>query len=211
LRKLINNPVRGRLNAWFLAALDGYMHGKYGEVKLRLFQHAPPVVVEIGPGAGANLRYLPAGIRLIAIEPNRQMHGMLRRSAQWRGIDLDLRDGFGERLDIPSASVDFVFSSLVLCSVESPEQVIAEVRRVLRPGGKFVCVEHVAAPGGSGNHRLQRIIRSPWKWLFEGCDLCRDTGSMLRSSGFARVDIEPLLLDTIFLPVRHHIAAICVN
>jgi SAM-dependent methyltransferase len=208
---LIDNPVRGRLNAWFLAALDGYMHEKYGEVKQRLIQHTPPVVVEIGPGSGANLRYLPPGTRLIAIEPNRQMHGLLRQRTRKRGIDLDLRDGFGEGLDIPSASVDFVFSSLVLCSVESPEQVIAEVRRVLRPGGRFVCVEHVAAPGDSGNHRLQRIIRSPWKWLFEGCDLCRDTASTLRSSGFARVDIEPLLLDTIFVPVRHHIAAVCVN
>jgi SAM-dependent methyltransferase len=199
------------LNALFLAALDGYMHGKYAAVKSRLFEDAPPVVVEIGPGAGANLRYLPAGTRLIAVEPNRQMHGMLRRRARKRGIELDLRGVVGERLDIPSASVDFVFSSLVLCSVESPERVIAEVRRVLRPGGRFACVEHVAAPSGSCNSRLQRIIRSPWRWLFEGCDLCRDTGSILSSAGFTRVDINPILLETIFVPVRHHIAAVCIN
>jgi SAM-dependent methyltransferase len=199
------------LNAWFLAALDGYMHGKYADVKGHLFESTPPVMVEIGPGSGANLRYLSPGTRLIAIEPNRRMQGMLRQRALKRGIELDLRESMGERLDIPSASVDFVFSSLVLCSVADPERVIAEVRRVLRAGGRFVCVEHVAAPNGSGNARLQRLIRSPWKWLFEGCDLCRDTGSMLRSSGFARVDIQPLLLDTIFVPVRHHIAAVCIN
>jgi hypothetical protein len=92
------------LNAWFLAALDGYMHRKYGEVKSRLFEHAPPVVVEIGPGSGANLRYLSPGTRLIAVEPNWRMHGMLRRRAEKLGIVLELRRGFGESLDIPSAS-----------------------------------------------------------------------------------------------------------
>jgi SAM-dependent methyltransferase len=208
---VINNPVRGRFNAWLLAALDSYMHRKYAGIKSRLFAGAPSVVVELGPGSGANLRYLPAGARLIAIEPNRQMHDVLRRRAEQCGIDLDLRGLAGENLDLSSASVDFVFSSLVLCSVDSPAQVLAEVRRVLRPGGRFVCVEHVAAPVGSGNYGLQRMIRRPWKWVFEGCDLCRDTGSTLRSAGFAQVDVQPLVLPTIFVPIRHQIAAVCVN
>ncbi len=208
---MIDNPVRGRFNAWFFAALDGYMHWKYADIKSRLFEQAPPVVVELGPGSGANLRYLPRGSRLIAIEPNRHMHPVLRRRATQCGIDLDLRELAGEKLDLPSASVDFVFSSLVLCSVEKPEQVIAEVRRVLRPGGRFSCVEHVAAPVGSGIHGLQRLIKRPWKWVFEGCDLCRDTGATLRSSGFAQVDVQPLVLPTIFVPIRHQITAVCVN
>jgi ubiquinone/menaquinone biosynthesis C-methylase UbiE len=208
---MIDNPVRGRFNAWFLAALDGYMHWKYADIKSRLFEQAPSVVVELGPGSGANLRYLPRGSRLIAIEPNLHMHPVLRRRATQRGIDLDLRGLAGEKLDLPSASVDFVFSSLVLCSVEAPEQVIAEVRRVLRPGGRFVCVEHVVAPAGSGIHGLQRLIKQPWKWVFEGCDLCRDTGATLRSSGFAHVDVQPFVLPTIFVPIRHQIAAVCVN
>jgi SAM-dependent methyltransferase len=208
---LINNPVRGRFNAWLLAAFDGYMHAKYAGIKSRLLADAPSVVVEIGPGSGANLRYLPAGTRLIAIEPNRQMHDALRRRAEQCGIDLDLRCLAGESLDLSSASVDFVFSSLVLCSVDSPAQVLAEVRRVLRPGGRFACVEHVAAPVGSRNYGLQRMIRGPWKWLFEGCDLCQDTGSMLRSAGFAQVEVQSLVLPTLFVPIRHQIAALCVN
>lgn len=208
---MIDNPVRGRLNAWFLAALDGYMHSKYADTKSRLFGQVPPVVVELGPGSGANLRYLPPGTRLIAIEPNRQMHSVLRRRAKKRGIDLDLRVLAGEQLDLPSESVDFLFSSLVLCSVDKPEQVIAEVRRVLRPGGRFACVEHVEAPSDSGIHGLQHLIRRPWKWVFEGCDLCRDTVSTLQSAGFTQVDVQPFVLPTIFVPIRHHIAAMCVN
>lgn len=208
---MTNNPVRGRFNAWLLAALDSYMHRKYAGIQTQLFAGAPPVVVELGPGTGANLRYLPAGTRLIAIEPNRQMHDVLRRRAKQFDIDLDLRALAGEHLDLPSASVDYVFSSLVLCTVERPAQVLAEVRRVLRPGGRFVCVEHVAAPVGSANNGLQRVIKRPWKWVFEGCDLCRDTGSTLRSAGFAQVDLQPLMLPTIFVPIRHQITAVCVN
>ncbi|MDO8466121.1 MAG: class I SAM-dependent methyltransferase [Gallionella sp.] len=208
---MIDNPVRGRFNAWLFAVLDSYMHRKYAKIKSALLANTPSVVVELGSGSGANLRYLPAGTRLIAIEPNRQMHDVLRRQAQRYGIDLDLRCLAGEELDIPSASVDFVFSSLVLCSVDRPEQVLAEVRRVLRPGGRFACIEHVAAPVGSGINGLQRMINRPWKWVFEGCDLCRDTSFTLRSAGFARVDVQPLVLRTILLPIRYQIAAVCVN
>ena len=208
---MIDNPVRGRFNAWFLAALDGYMHWKYAAIKSRLLGQAPAVVVELGPGPGTNLRYLPRGTKLIAVEPNPHMHPMLERRARQLGIDLDLRGRAGESLDLPSASVDFVFSSLVLCTVENPEQVIAEVRRVLKPGGRFACVEHVEAPAGSAIHRMQRLIRRPWKWVFEGCDLCRDTGATLRSSGFAQVDVQSLVLPTIFVPIRHQITAMCVK
>lgn len=208
---MIDNPVRGRLNAWFFALLDGYMHRKYAGIKQALFEQAPPVLVELGPGSGANLRYLPRGTRLIAIEPNRHMHSMLRRRADKFGIELDLRGLAGENLDLPSASVDFVFSSLVLCSVDDPKQVIAEVRRVLRPGGRFACIEHVVAPPESPIHNLQRMIKRPWRWAFEGCDLCRDTGATLQSSGFSQVDVRPFVLPTIFVPIRHQISAMCVN
>jgi SAM-dependent methyltransferase len=208
---VIDNPIRGRFNAWFFEALDGYMHRKYSGIKSQLLEQAPATVVELGSGAGANLRYLPRSCRLIAIEPNVRMHSALRRRAAERGIELDLRGLRGEELDIPTGSVDFVFSSLVLCSVERPEQVISEVRRILKPGGRFACVEHVVAPEGSTILTMQQLIRRPWKWLFEGCELCRDTGATLRSSGFSRVDVQSLVLPTIFIPIRHQIAAMCVN
>jgi ubiquinone/menaquinone biosynthesis C-methylase UbiE len=208
---MIDNPVRGRFNAWFLAALDNYMHWKYADIKSELFKHAPSVVVELGPGPGANLRYLRRGTRLIAIEPNRHMHPLLQRRAKQFEIELDLRELAGEQLDLPSESVDFVLSSLVFCTVENPEQVIAEVLRVLKPGGQFVCVEHVEAPTGSANKRLQNVIKRPWKWIFEGCDLCRDTGATLRSSGFSKIEVKPLILPTMFIPIRHQITAICVK
>ena len=208
---MTDNPVRSRFNAWFFSALDGYMHWKYAGIKSALLKNAPAVVVELGPGSGANLRYLPRGTKLIAIEPNIRMHPRLKHRAGQLGIDLDLRVLAGEKLDLASQSVDFVFSSLVLCTVERPRQVISEVRRVLKPGGRFACVEHVEAPAGSSIRTLQHTIREPWKWVFEGCDLCRDLGQVLKTSGFSQVDVKPIVVPTMFIPIRHQITAVCVN
>jgi ubiquinone/menaquinone biosynthesis C-methylase UbiE len=208
---VLDNAVRGRLNAWFFDFLESYMHRKYATIKSRLLAEVPPVLVELGPGAGANLRYFPRGTRLIAIEPNRHFHAVLRKRARQHGIDLDLRGLAGEALDVATASVDFVFSSLVLCSVNDPAAVLAEVRRVLKSGGRFVCVEHVPAPSGSANGALQRAIARPWKWTFEGCDLCRDTGGTLKRAGFSEIHIQPMIVPTMFLPIRHQITAMCVK
>ena len=207
----LDHPVRGRLNSWFFRAIDGYMDRKYGELKRRLFAGAPKVVLELGPGPGANLRYFPSGTKIIAIEPNVRMHDALRRRAKSFGIDLDLRGLAGESLDLPSESVDFAFTSFVLCSVISPPSVVGEVRRVLRTGGKFACIEHVAAPANTALARLQRAIAPPWKWVFEGCELSRDTESTLRSAGFRSVDVERLRLPTMFVPIRTQIAAVCTK
>jgi SAM-dependent methyltransferase len=208
---MLDHPVRGRFNAWFFQALDGYMHSRYAEIKPRLLRGAPPVMVELGPGSGGSLRYLRPGTRLIAFEPNQYMHPILRRRARQYGIDLDLRGLAGEETDLPAGSADFVFSTNVLCSVRQPDKVLAEVQRILKVGGRFACIEHVAAPDDSPESGVQRVLRKPWQWIFEGCDLCRDTGSHLRASGFARVEVEPLVLPDMFSPIRHQIAAICVK
>lgn len=206
-----DNPVRGRLNAWLLSAMDGYMHWKYAAMKQTLLADTPATLVELGPGAGANFRYVPEGKQLIAIEPNVHMHAALQNKAKHRHITLDLRGLAGEQLDLATDSVEFVFCSLVLCTVDHPKQVIAEVRRVLKPGGRFVCIEHVAAESSSVLHRLQHRFKRPWRWFFEGCDLCRDTAQLLQSSGFASVEIEAFTLPTVLFPIRPQIKAVCIN
>src|ERR1700686_1334976 len=125
------------------------MHAKYGEAKMRLLEGAPPVVLEIGPGSGANMRYYVPGKPVIAIEPNVRMHQRLRRRAEGLGLALDIHPVGAERVDVATGSVDLAWSTLVLCSVANPAAVVAEMRRVLRPGGRFVLIEHVMAPSGS--------------------------------------------------------------
>lgn len=204
------NPVRGRLNAWLLRALDIYQDRKLGAVKREAFGGLPRTVVELGAGTGANLRYLAPGTRVIAVEPNRHMHPHLERAARRWGVHLDLREAIAERLPLPDASVEAVISSLVLCSVRHPEAVLAEVRRVLRPGGRFWCVEHVRAPAWTALAAVQRVVARPWRWLFEGCEH-RDLAALLGAAGFASVEIAPFTIPTALLPIRHAICAVALE
>jgi SAM-dependent methyltransferase len=205
-----SGPLRDRLNAWFLGAADDVMDRVYGRRKRALFADLPPTVVELGPGAGANLRYYPPGTKLIAYEPNRAAHRRLRRAAAKRGVELDLRDRPAETLDLPDASADAVVSTLVLCTVDNPARVLAEVRRVLRPGGRFLFVEHVAGPAGSPVRAVQRLIRHPWRWLFEGCCVDRDTAATLEAAGFASLELERFRLG-LPSPIQPHVAGRAVR
>jgi SAM-dependent methyltransferase len=138
------------------------------------------------------------------------MHARLRQRASRSGVTLDLRPVAAEALPFATASIDFVCASLVLCSVDDPARVLSEIRRVLRPGGRFVCLEHVGAPPASAVAVLQRAIRRPWHWLFEGCDLCNHTPAVLQAAGFRSVEMTPLEVSAALLPLRYQIAATCI-
>lgn len=204
------HPVRGPLNAVFFTVLDRYLDRLLHRRKAALFADLPPTVVEIGPGVGANLRYLPAGTRLIAVEPNPAMHARLIARAARAGIDLEVHPDGAERLDLPDGSVDAVISSLVLCTVPDPARVLAEVRRVLRPGGRFLFVEHVAAAEGTALRGVQRAVRGPWSWFFEGCSCERDLRAVIDAAGFVATRIEAYRLRSPFLPANPQIAGVGV-
>jgi ubiquinone/menaquinone biosynthesis C-methylase UbiE len=200
-----------RINAVFFHCMDWYMHWKYSRLKSELFAGLPDRVVEIGAGAGANMRYFRAGTRLIAAEPNRFMHEKLGDRARRHRVELVVHDRGAETLGLEAESVDAVVATLVLCTVRNPEAALREVLRVLRPGGRFVCIEHVAAPESSLVGRLQRLVYRPWRWFFDGCHTHRDTASLLQSSGFSDVSIQSFTWRSAFVPVRPQIAAVCVK
>ena len=202
------HAARGPFNAAFFAALGPYIERNVRAHKRRVFADLPDSVVELGSGVGANLAYLSPGTMLVAIEPNRPMHGRLRRAAEDRGVRLDLREQVAERTGLADGSVDCVISSLVLCTVTDPVRVLAEVRRILRPGGTFRFVEHVAAPARTPTRTLQRVLRRPWAWTFEGCTCERDLAGMIRAAGFARVEVQAYRLHTPFIPFNTQIAGI---
>ena len=204
------HPVRGRFNSAFFWVMGGYIDWQMRKNKETAFADLTPTVVELGSGVGANMRYLPVGARLIAIEPNPYMHTRLRRSARSRGVALEIRRVVGERIDLPDASADAVISSLVLCSVRDPNAVLAEIRRVLRPGGRFSFAEHVAAKRGTPTRWTQRIQRRPWAWMFEGCSCERDLASVIQSAGFTSVDLSHYRIRSPLLPFNTHIAGTAI-
>jgi SAM-dependent methyltransferase len=204
------NPGRGRFNSVFFWATGGYINWHMHKRKAKVFAGLPLNVVELGSGVGANLRYLPAGARLIAIEPNPYMHARLQRAARRRDVCLEIRNVVGERIDLPDASVEAVISSLVLCSVSDPAAVLAEVRRILEPGGRFSFAEHVAAKPRTPTRWLQRKLRRPWAWVFEGCSCERDLTSVITSAGFTSVDINRYRIHSPFVPFNTHIAGTAI-
>lgn len=199
-----NNGLRASLNALFMAGVDTGMDRVYGSHKRKLFTDLPLDVVEIGPGAGANMRYYQSGTRVVAIEPNPRMHPFLRRRARRHGLDLDIRTIHGEAVDLPHESAAVVVATLVLCSVADPRRVIAEIRRILKPGGKFIFLEHVAAPPHSLLGHWQRWLHRPWHYLSEGCHLHRPTHLLVAEAGFHQVEMDCFMLSPA-LPFRPHI------
>jgi len=203
--------LRARFNAWLLAILDGAMDRRYGALKRRLLGEVPRRLVEIGPGSGANLRYYPRGIQVVAFEPGIGMHPRLTRRAEAAGIELDIRPRGAEVMDLADCSVSLVVGTLVLCTAANPAAVLAEIRRVLVPGGRLVFVEHVLSPRKGPLRGLQRLVRAPWGWAFEGCDVCRQTDTLLAEAGFGSVECERFAVRSPLLPIVPHIAGVATR
>ena len=150
-------------------------------------------VVEIGAGAGHNLdHYGPAVTNLTLTEASPHMVEKLRVTVAEKRPDVRVVQAPAEKLPVEDASVDFVVSTLVLCT--APQQpALAEVRRVLRPGGVFVLIEHVAGTGKVA--KAQRRALRFTKFFGRGCDVTRNTRATLEAAGFDTSEVRDLWVD----------------
>ena len=147
-------------------------------------------VFELGCGGGLNQKlYDPARITgFSGIDPHASLLSSARAEAERKGWEVDLRQGVGEAIPFADSSFDTVVCTYTLCSVQDQAQVLSELRRILRPGGQLLFLEHGRAPD-PGIARWQERIEPVWKPLAGGCHLTRPIGSALRGAGFA---VEPL-------------------
>lgn len=174
-----------RLFAWLLANGNAEYEKLVSDRKRSLFSNLHGNVLEIGPGTGVNFPYYPKEISWIGIEPNPYMHPYLKTEAEKFGFNnADIRSISAERLEAEDNSMDAVVSTLVLCSVPDLTAALQEILRVLKPGGSFLFIEHVAAPQGSLLRRVQRGVRPVWKFLADGCNPDRETLIALEKAGF---------------------------
>ena len=175
----------------FAAVYDTMMapseQGALGELRDEVIGHARGDVLEIGAGTGLNLRRYEGVDRLVLSEPIAPMRRRLAGRLGDARVPVEVVDAPAEDLPFADASFDTVVSTLVLCSVADPVAALAEVRRVLRPGGRFVFLEHGAGEGSRAvwQHRLDR----PWAAVSAGCHLTRDVAALLPA---ARLTIEEL-------------------
>jgi len=145
-------------------------------------------VLEIAVGTGRNLPYYPDGVRLSGVELSPAMLEIARTRAREVGREIDLRVGDAQALEFPDESFDSVVCTLSLCTIPDDRAAVAEVRRVLRPGGRFLLLEHVRSP--LLPIRTAERLLEPLMLRFEADHLTREPLEHLRAEGFAIERLE---------------------
>jgi ubiquinone/menaquinone biosynthesis C-methylase UbiE len=199
--------VSSRIDRVFAALYDRLLapteRSWLGEQRRRLLAGASGEVLEVGGGTGVNLAYYGEVDRLVVTEPEEPMRRRLEQRARSAARPVVVQDAPAEHLPYADSSFDTVVSTLVLCTVADPSAALAEIGRVLRPGGRLLFIEHVRGEGRRG--RVQERITPLWRVLAGGCHPDRDTVSAIRRQGLAVSELTSLqppgLLEIVVRPV----------
>jgi SAM-dependent methyltransferase len=153
-------------------------------------------VVELGAGNGINFRHYPPTVeRVIALEPEPYMRARAQRAAYRARVAVTVESATADSLPVPSGSCDGAVASLVLCTVPDAGRALAELRRVLTPGGELRFFEHVRAEHAGKASVQRRADRSGvWPLLAGGCHCARDTVGAITSAGFTVTSLRQVNL-----------------
>jgi SAM-dependent methyltransferase len=188
-----------RLFAWLLDL--SMRQAPFVPYRERTVGAARGCTLEIGIGSGLNLRhYGPAVGRVLGLDPSASLLAMARDRAAAAAVPVDLVEGSAEAIPLDDHSVDTVVTTWTLCSIEDAPRALAEMRRVLRPAGRLVFVEHGRAPD-AGVRWWQDRLTPAWRCLAGGCHLNRAIADLVAGAGF-RVE----RMDTGYLRGRNPMA-----
>jgi ubiquinone/menaquinone biosynthesis C-methylase UbiE len=151
-------------------------------------------VLEVAIGTGLNLPHYPADVAITGIELSPAMLAIARQRATGLGRDVDLREGDAEHLPFDDASFDTVVCALSLCTIPSPRAAVAEMRRVLRPGGRLLLLDHIGStwpPIYAAQWLLERIT------IRAGEHFTRRQLPLVKAAGFQIVETERLKAGTV--------------
>ena len=160
-------------------------HRKVAEYRGRVVPAAEGRVLEVGIGSGLNLPFYGPGVRqVIGLEPSPKLLAMARRAASARPERVNFIKGSAESVPLDRASVDTVVTTWTLCSIPDATRALAEMRRVLKPDGRLLFVEHGRAPEPNVVWWQDRLTPA-WKCVGGGCHLNRAIAQMIEGAGFA--------------------------
>ncbi|NQV97327.1 MAG: class I SAM-dependent methyltransferase [Acidimicrobiaceae bacterium] len=187
----IKHPIFARIYQRLSASMEA---AGVAEHRKRLLTGLVGRVVEVGAGNGLNFSHYPDTVtEVIAIEPEPYLRARAVLAAQNATVvKISVIDGDAEHLPLDDASVDCAVASLVLCSVPNQSAALAEIRRVLRPGGELRFYEHVRA-SNMWLSRFQRLVDPIWTRFAGGCRLTRNTLEAIQAAGFVVDECEQFL------------------
>lgn len=157
-------------------------------LRRRLLSEATGRVLEVGAGTGLNLPHYRDVDEVVLLEPDEAMRRRLEPRLASAPVPVEVCHEALEHAPFPDGSFDTVVATLVLCSVDDLDAALERIRRLLRPDGRLLFLEHVA---GTGARRMvQRAAAPVWRRVNAGCRLDRDTSSAIRAAGFLITDVE---------------------
>src|SRR4051794_29733736 len=195
--------VRHPIFARFFDRFSQGMEQEVGPYRDEMLAGLSGRVLEVGAGNGMNFGRYPATVdEVVALEPEPYLREKAEAAARSAPVRVTVRDGVAHPLPLEDDSFDVAVASLVLCSVPDPDHAIAELRRVLRPGGELRFLEHVRSSRPRKARLQEALDRSRvWPLMGGGCHCARDTIATLQRNGFAidrvrRMDVGPSILHT---------------
>jgi MFS family permease len=207
----VSHPIFARFYAWISPRME---QAGYAEHRDELLDGLTGRVIEIGAGNGMNFaHYPPAVSHVLAVEPEPRLRELAQAKATEGPVPVEVVDATADRLPAADGTFDAAVASLVLCSVPDVPAALAEVRRVVRPGGQLRFLEHVRADT-PGLARVQRVLDATlWPTFGGGCHTHRDTRAAIEAAGFTIDDIDhPRIPETrIPAPASPHILGTATN
>jgi ubiquinone/menaquinone biosynthesis C-methylase UbiE len=203
----VHHPIFARLFARLSVKAES---AGQGEHRRELLAGLSGRVIELGAGNGLNFPYYPTSVtELVAVEPESYLRKLAIQAADAAPVPVTVIDGVADRLPVESNSFDAGVASLVLCSVPDQGRALAELFRVIRPGGELRFYEHVRGRN-PGFARLQRAVDLFWPRVGGGCHTSRDTGAAIERAGFAIESSRrfPFRPSPLLYPVTPHILGV---
>ncbi|KAF5197276.1 Methyltransferase-like protein 7b [Thalictrum thalictroides] len=209
----IHPPKPDWYEEFFALAMEKSMKSYEAEIagyKAKLFTklRGKSKVLELGIGTGPNLSYYAGdgGVSVFGIDPNKRMEKYARAAATSAGLSSSkfiFTQAVAEALPVNDASMDAVIGTLVLCSVKDVQLALQEVKRVLKPGGFYIFIEHVAAKDGTTLRFMQKVLDPLQQLVSDGCHLTRETGKYISQAGFSDINTNMAYLSNASLISPH--------
>lgn len=192
-----------RLSHWY-DRLEAMSEARFIPWRLRLWSQVQgPKVLEVGVGTGKNIPYYPTGVHVTAIDLTPGMLERAQKRAANLDMDIDLKLGDIQSLDYPDASFDTAVATFVFCSVPDPVLGLNEIRRVVRPGGQILLLEHIRSPNQIVGTLMDVI--NPFVVRVMGANINRRTVGNVQKSGLVLERVENLGMGGIFNLILAHV------